>query len=135
MKKERRYQRLESFYNVSRINEVYSVIMIDIVLVVLPVLSIIHSIGFLGSGIDKVVYISILLAMFTIGCNFVAHLLAIEASSTDSRWAEKEMGVMNDTEKTNDSRESTTINKIGLIFKNASYILLLASSVLFFMTL
>ena len=135
MNKERRYKRLENFYDVSRVNEVYSVIMVDIILVVLPVLAIVHSMGLLGSENDRGAYVSVLLAMFTIGCNFVAHLLASESGSIDSRWAEREMGVLNDTEKTNDAKESTTIDTACLVFKGMSYILFLASSIAFYMTL
>ena len=135
MKAKRKYKRLESFYNVSRMNGVYSVTMIDIVLVALPVLVIIHDVGTLGSYNDRMTYISILLSMFTIGFNFISHLFAIISHNIDNAWAEEEMNVLNGTVKVNSIGDSDTYNRIGLGFSCLSYIFLCGVAVSFYMTL
>jgi len=135
MKNEKRYyQRIENYYNTTSRNGFYSARMIDLMIVILPVLSIIYAVGFCEPNPDDLIltYVSILMCMSTVGSNFIAHCCAYKCHHLESNWAEAEMTRLNDEQDEKESEPEEGWNTAISVFNNASYACFGISFVLFF---
>lgn len=134
--KSRQYKRIESYYNVTSRNNIYSVIMVDIIMVVLPLLAIIYLLDLCKinrGNTDSIYYIYGVMSLFfsTILVNFLSHCVSIKAHRLEISWAEDEMGELNGIEE-NKNEHSDFWSRSISVLNYISYAIFLISIIAFF---
>lgn len=132
---ERYYKRVESYYNTARTNCLYSVKMIDLIIVILPVLGIMYAVDLCHLHPDSLVliYVSILMFMSTIGCNFIAHCCSVKCHHGEGDWAETKISKLNGDDEKDEVKSTEGWNTCISVFNYISFGFFAVSFVLFFM--
>lgn len=129
----RRYKRIEQYYTICSRNSLYSTIMMDLIMVVLPLLGIMYLIDLLKSNPGNI-YISfvIVLSVMTILVNFVAHCFSIYVHRKEISWAENEMEKLNGVIKENECEHAREFVGLIEVLIYVSYGLFILSFLSFF---
>lgn len=129
IKKNRRYERISKYYDTNTMQGMYSVIMVDLIMVILPVLGIVYAINS-----DTIQYVLFAVCIATILLNFVAHCVSIKAHHVQVSWSEEAMGNLNGAGKENKHEDAGIWDKLLTLFNYLSYIFFIGSLIAFTMT-